>query len=104
MSRVVLNGFAGTGGGPSAVTEPKTNLPQSLKLYPNPARDYTMVDLPENSRHQLRIFDMQGKLLLEQLVEGGRQELSLQLPAGMYLVQARATQGSYVAHSRLVVR
>ncbi|MFN3530143.1 MAG: T9SS type A sorting domain-containing protein [Bacteroidia bacterium] len=104
MSRVVVNGFANTTGGGSSSVAEKADAPQKIKLYPNPTRDYMWLELPENSRHQLRIYDMQGKLLLEQVLEGGRQELSLQLPAGMYLVQARSKHGSYMAHSRLVVQ
>jgi cytochrome c peroxidase len=67
-----------------------TNLsivePTQMKVYPNPAHHYLKFEL-ENENHQITIFDMQGKLILQQLVFASTSLNIQSLNNQMYIVQ-----------------
>jgi hypothetical protein len=60
------------------------------RIYPNPiGKEYLTIDLPENinSSTQLKLFDISGKLWVEQkLIEGLNQIKTSSLPPGLYFV------------------
>ena len=60
------------------------------RIYPNPiGKEYLIIDLPENinSSTQLKLFDISGKLWVEQkLIEGLNQIKTSSLPPGLYFV------------------
>lgn len=58
----------------------------ALYLYPNPARDYVMVDLPEDGIYQADILDMAGNLILGTKAIYGKIDIS-SLPQGAYLLR-----------------
>jgi choice-of-anchor B domain-containing protein len=76
-----------------AATEPQT---PGLKLYPNPARSWLIVEAPA-PLEAVRLFDAQGRLV--QAVPGQGHpalEISLSgLPAGVYQVQVRSQERSW---------
>lgn len=58
----------------------------ALQLYPNPVGERLSVRLPGNEAFQLRIYDLRGRLVLEQQAAGNEAaEVSVaDFPAGMY--------------------
>ena len=60
------------------------------RIYPNPiGKEDLIIDLPENinSSTQLKLFDMSGKLWVEQkLMEGSNHIKTRTLPSGLYFV------------------
>ncbi|MFH0759210.1 MAG: T9SS type A sorting domain-containing protein [Bacteroidota bacterium] len=80
-----------------------TELPQ-LKVYPNPASDQLMVELPMNGMEELMILDISGRTVLSRDT-GAEQLISLNLDAlesGMYLLVVR--NGNEHFHARFVVK
>lgn len=58
----------------------------ALKMYPNPANARVWVELPEVA--EVRISDLNGRLLLQTRLESGKNELLLDhLPGGMFIVE-----------------
>ncbi len=84
------------GNGCSAISDPATITiatgideiaPATLKVYPNPANDVLMIEgLPGNTASMLQVYDLAGKLLLQQ-AESNNINIA-QLAAGIYVVQA----------------
>jgi hypothetical protein len=73
----------------------------SIQAYPNPATDVLNLDLERNisSALQIRIVDMQGKLMQTSQIQGfaGKQRISLDMSAfeqGNYLIEISSEQGS----------
>ncbi|MCB0403022.1 MAG: T9SS type A sorting domain-containing protein, partial [Flavobacteriales bacterium] len=60
----------------------------SLKVYPNPAGDYLMIESGEPIREPLIIRDLAGKMVLIQSMSGLQQQIDLhELASGVYLFQ-----------------
>jgi hypothetical protein len=76
---------------------------QSIKVYPNPAKNWVQIDLGELEAISARIMDVQGRVVLPiQLIKGQRISLvSLEsIQNGTYLLEVKTKQG--IAVSRLV--
>jgi alpha-tubulin suppressor-like RCC1 family protein len=61
-----------------------------LAINPNPAKDILQLNTNSTRPGTIRIYSMQGKLVLQQQVTAGNQQQSIyisKLPAGMYSVQ-----------------
>ena len=60
----------------------------TLKVFPNPVQDRFTLVLPHAGTFQLRISDLNGRVVLENtLSENELQEISVEhLPAGMYTI------------------
>ena len=71
----------------------------SISLYPNPANGRCVVDCGDVAVEYLRLYTMDGRLVREQSVNGGRFELSLP-NAGLYIVELQTYEG--LVHKRLV--
>jgi len=60
--------------------------PYSFHFYPNPATSEIVLFLPHHGR--LKLFNMQGKIVLDKEMERGTQQLSVfELPAGIYYLE-----------------
>ncbi|WP_171025476.1 T9SS type A sorting domain-containing protein [Hymenobacter jeollabukensis] len=84
-------------------TQPAGKLPQPLTLYPNPAQQQVTVQLPAGAE-QLRLLDLQGRLVQQRRLPARQAEANLNLtavPAGLYLVQVVGAAGLY--QQRVVV-
>ncbi|MCB0638968.1 MAG: T9SS type A sorting domain-containing protein, partial [Lewinella sp.] len=82
-------------------------LPEgALRLYPNPNAGFFTVELDANlSVESLEVFDLNGRLIFQQLVGAPVDQLSVRLqyaPAGAYVLLVRTDQG--LIRRRLVVR
>lgn len=63
-------------------------LENSLTVYPNPSNDWITVVMDENAQGTITLYNMQGQVLEQQILEAGRVKLNLSAyPAGMYLVR-----------------
>ncbi|MCB9273405.1 MAG: T9SS type A sorting domain-containing protein [Lewinellaceae bacterium] len=73
----------------TALREP---LAGQCALSPNPAAHFLKVDLPEASSHAFvfQVFDAQGKMALQQMIQNGEQIEVRSLPPGMYWAKAVA--------------
>ncbi|HRJ15917.1 MAG TPA: T9SS type A sorting domain-containing protein, partial [Saprospiraceae bacterium] len=70
---------------------------EQLRLYPNPAREWLNVELPEGGRGQLALYNAQGRLLKTQYLDAVPEVWPLEvsaLPAGMYLLLYRSEGGA----------
>jgi len=86
----IYQAVAEDGSGATAYTEHFNSLKEML-VYPNPVRDELWVDpgYVASEKLEFRIYDMTGKLVLDQTYAGGYQLYSLDvsgLPEGMYLL------------------
>ncbi len=74
-----------------------TNFLQGIQIYPNPTVDLLMIDLDDIKTATLIIMDNQGRLVSEQTLETGENELSLSTySAGIYLFQILTEEGSMI--------
>jgi hypothetical protein len=61
-------------------------LASKIKVYPNPTSDIITITNPIGS--VIEVFDMTGRLLRSESVNGGAQTISLQgVPPGAYVVR-----------------
>lgn len=69
------------------------NLSSNIKIYPNPATETIYIsDAAMGST--VRIYDLQGKMLVQQTVQNTTEQIDLnKIPSGMYLVQLITTDG-----------
>ncbi|HRD80739.1 MAG TPA: T9SS type A sorting domain-containing protein [Saprospiraceae bacterium] len=70
---------------------------EQLRLYPNPAREWLNVELPQGGRGQLALYNAQGRLLKTQSLDTAQEAWPLDvsaLPAGMYLLLYRSEGGA----------
>jgi len=66
-----------------------------LSVFPNPTTNHWILEWNYPEKAHLQITDLQGRLLHEQEVEPGRQEISAEgLPPGVYLLQIRSEVAS----------
>ncbi|PSR11421.1 MAG: hypothetical protein DA408_07595 [Bacteroidetes bacterium] len=68
-----------------------------VSLFPNPARDFVQVQLPENSRNSftVNLFDTQGRLLRREVLAGGQLLDLRSLSQGMYTLTATTADRCY---------
>ena len=60
----------------------------SVSVYPNPTTDAININLDTLDNYQIQIYNIDGTLIAEQLINGSNSNFDLQLfPAGMYLVK-----------------
>ncbi|PKP21036.1 MAG: hypothetical protein CVU04_02645 [Bacteroidetes bacterium HGW-Bacteroidetes-20] len=80
-----------------------TQSTQNLKVYPNPAKQFFVVEVLDNEvNNTLEMFDAFGKLVLaESNINSQTKIETSNLGAGIYFV--RLTQGSQVSTSKLVI-
>ena len=64
-----------------------------LKIYPNPAEDYLMVEAEDDGPIRVEIYDMKGTLILQGVHPCPTKLNIAPLPAGLYLLQATHNDG-----------
>ncbi len=63
----------------------KRSFSSVCKVYPQPVKDNFTVELPlAKTPFHLKLMDCSGRLVMEEVSMGGKQNLQLQLQAGMY--------------------
>lgn len=61
----------------------KVKLP-GLKIYPNPASDYLIIETGESGKYQISLIDITGKLIKEETFIGNHFEWQLKPAKGLY--------------------
>ncbi len=80
----------------SATSEPQS-APVQLEILPNPAREQTQLRVNGGKLQALQLLDVFGKTVWTKSVSAVEFELNLrELPAGVYLLQARTDKGPVV--------
>lgn len=104
-NNVLLLNYVPGSGQPSRVPEVanQTTL-ASLKLYPNPNNGSFRIAAPEQALLELEVYDLQGRLVAEQRLEGPEHTVQLQLPAGLYVVRAFNRETAFLGQNRLLVQ
>ncbi len=78
---------------PKNISEEKITTGQ-LTLYPNPAIDILNVNYPGGEASDLQVFDMAGRIVLEQNEFAGNKKLNIsQLNKGMYILSLKSKTG-----------
>ena len=75
---------------------------EPLQLVPNPVRDYALVSGLPAGRCQLLLYNATGQRVLHTTAEGSARLILSSLPAGVYLLQVLAQDGTHSSTTRLV--
>lgn len=74
----------------------------SLKVYPNPAVNQVMVELPETGTYKLRLTDLNGRAVIKVEQASALQPLNVsQLPPGVYFLNAEGN--AHILKAKLVI-
>jgi hypothetical protein len=69
-------------------------LKMDLKVYPNPAQDWVTVELPQQAKGQVVLYNMQGQQLEQENIVDGIVKIDLSTyPAGVYMVRWIGSEG-----------
>jgi len=79
----------------------KNEISDKIKIYPNPAIDKLIIDLPQLKNLQnttISIYDMQGKLLLQQAITKQQTEFNIaQFARGIYVVKVYNDSNAFIS-------
>jgi hypothetical protein len=79
---------------PNAIEKLKTDTYNSVKLYPNPAQDKLTIE-SQHEIHAMRIYDIQGRLVLHETLNGQKEvgtNIS-KLKNGLYQIVLNTSSG-----------
>ena len=77
--------------------------PLKLKIYPNPAKEYIILDIEFEGNSSLKIKQIDGKAVFRKTIESGSGVIKLPtLSAGMYLVEIDNAENKYLG--KLLIR
>ncbi|MBG0782626.1 MAG: choice-of-anchor D domain-containing protein [Bacteroidales bacterium] len=92
-----------SGGLNAPVGEQEIYHQHSLTLYPNPAQDFTMIEIPEGIREDkpnLKLNDLSGRLILSRTINSGVNtfyQLDVEeIPSGIYLIELSTTNQHWI--------
>lgn len=77
----------------ASIADAAAPSPVELRFYPNPARDFLTVDLGDATTGRVRLIDLSGKVLLQQVLGQPQTRLALgQVPNGVYFLEMTAAE------------
>jgi hypothetical protein len=74
----------------------RTTAHHSITIAPNPAQHFILLRINEVKPVDLKVFDMNGRLVQQQQLPGGRQQHNInieKIPAGVYQLQIQTSTG-----------
>ena len=76
---------------------PELQQKNEVKIYPNPAKDYFIIENDKNTDWNVGIYSMYGELVQSTfLAKNTRQEIATTgLSAGLYFVQLSSNKGTF---------
>jgi hypothetical protein len=81
----------------------ETTATNDLEVYPNPAKDYIHIVIPDNSVKTLTIIDVTGRIVLEEAVTSDQLIVNVSdLPSGIYIIIAKGDDK--VFKSRITIK
>ena len=73
----------------------KTSTIETIRLYPNPVNEYSIIELDNIEGGEMLLFNAMGTLLQTSTLTTGQNELNTaQLPAGLYYVKIRTNSNN----------
>jgi hypothetical protein len=92
------------GGSPNLPISDEEILESSnqLKIYPNPANNYINI-LSVEDVVDIKVYSLQGKLMLQQQITNGEKLNVLDIPDGMYILYITDRKGNINTHKISVV-
>ena len=72
----------------------------SIKIYPNPAKDYFTIKLDEQA--QVTLYDNTGRIILHQTIQPNEHITTANLSSGIYVVQVIAAQGKKTTQQLII--
>ena len=87
----------------SALTEAEVAMENTWTVAPNPFSSILRLDLKQSGGHTVKMYDMQGRVVLSNEMEGAQShDLATEnLGSGSYLLQVVSPDGN-VSHRRVV--
>jgi hypothetical protein len=67
------------------VSQTKVRADSDIAFYPNPARDYIIINDLNSERNSITIFNLEDKIMLTRDYYKAGQPLELDLESGLYL-------------------
>lgn len=88
----------------STVSIEEINPMAGIQVFPNPAKDYVTITLPDNHQYMVELVDMAGAVVYRKTALSGRTELPLnQLRNGMYMMRIATEDGAYFQLNKVLV-
>lgn len=89
-------------GGPPCAPN-RNNPSRRVSVFPSPARDFFEIDMDRGGYHQVRIYNLRGRLVLSRVLNPSETRIGIRadLPSGLYLVRLHRPGGTVT--TRLVV-
>jgi hypothetical protein len=83
----------------------KAELNPAGKLYPNPAQESTTLEMNDDSTYDIRVFDMNGKMVFNDKVIGTKQRINTSdYQPGMYFVNITPVGKEEMITLKLIVK
>jgi hypothetical protein len=80
------------------------DYPSLYHVYPNPAKDYVLIEMAENHNVNFKLFTLAGQMILQQQVNGSGQKISLNnLKEGLYIYKIIDDKGKLTT-GKLIIR
>jgi len=77
---------------------------KQIKIFPNPAMDQLIVNKNSEATLRVRIYNMQGKLIIENLINSKLSQIDFsELNFGLYQVQFYNEQGKFIQAEKVMV-
>ncbi|NOG95296.1 MAG: T9SS type A sorting domain-containing protein [Bacteroidetes bacterium] len=74
----------------------------SIKIYPNPANEKVVVELPENTVAHISVYNSIGQLVMEKVTNSSLTSIDITtLPTGIYNIKARGD--NIVFNTKLII-
>ena len=70
---------------PVGIQKPNYSKANTLRVYPNPAHTLLYIELPEIPENHLTVMNMQGKVVIDQMLDGNVLNVS-SLSKGIYIL------------------
>ena len=98
------------GNAPSKINESAPKVPvlkeynASYHVYPNPAKEFVLVDMAENQDVVLKLFTLTGQVVLQEQVKGLGQKINISsLKEGLYIYKILDEKGKMIT-GKLIIR
>jgi hypothetical protein len=74
----------------------ETTLEESISVYPNPVTDFLTIQLPDNEKAVISIFDGKGSTVLLDIMQGSHELDFRDFPKGLYILKLQTAAGVVV--------
>lgn len=74
----------------------------SIKIYPNPAKDYFTIKLDEEAK--VTLYDVSGRIILEKNIQASEQINTSHLASGIYMVHVTLSAQGKKTTQRLIIK